>query len=596
MSGDHAEHIHPAPTSFLRKYVFSTDHKVIAKQFMWTGLIWLLVGGGMAMLIRWQLANPGMPVPFVGKLLYARSGGVIPPDSYNTLFTMHGTIMIFLGLTPLLIGAFGNFCIPLMIGARDMIFPTLNMLSFWAVVIGAVVAFYSLFVPLGAAEGGWTAYPTLSGNIGTPGQGETLWAIAVFFIGASSIMGGINYITTIIRLRAPGMTWGRLPLTIWGLFFTAVLNVLFLPVIGSAMILMVLDRSFGTSFFVPATISQGGGGDPILYQHLFWIFGHPEVYILILPAWGIISDLLSFFARKPAFAYKVTVGAMMSVTILSAVVYGHHMFTTGMTAMLGESFMLLTMVISVPGEILFFNWLHTLWRGNLRFTSPMLFSMGVIFVFGLGGLTGIYLATISTDIFLHDTYFVVGHFHLTMAASALFGAFAGTYFWFPKMFGRMMSERLAKLHFWTTIIPLTAVFCTMFISGYGGMPRRYYSHVDAEYLRPLQHLNTFTTTAAFILGASQLLFAWNFLKSVFAGPKASVNPWEVGTLEWTATTSPPPHHNFDRIPVVLSGPHEYSNPAVRNRDWLPQTEALPPGATGAGHSHGHGPAAAVPRA
>ncbi|MGQ0553313.1 MAG: cytochrome c oxidase subunit I [Planctomycetota bacterium] len=571
MSGDH---IHPAPTSFLRKHVFSVDHKVIAKQFMWMGLIWLLIGGIMAMIIRWQLAYPGQPVPLLGQLLWPNSDGVLPPDSYNTLFTMHGTIMIFLGLTPLLIGAFGNFCIPLMIGARDMIFPTLNMLSFWTLVLGAGVAFASLFVPLGAAEGGWTAYPTLSSTIGTPGDGETLWAIAVFFIGASSIMGGINYVTTIIRLRAPGMTWSRLPLTVWGLFFTSVLNVLFLPVIGSAMILMVLDRAFGTSFFVPASITTSGAGDPILYQHLFWLFGHPEVYILILPAWGIVSDLLSFFARKPAFAYKVTVGAMAAVTILSAVVYGHHMFTTGLTAMLGESFMLLTMIISVPGEILFFNWLHTLWRGSLRLTTAMLFSMGVIFVFGLGGLTGIYLATISTDVFLHDTYFVVGHFHLTMAASALFGAFAGTYFWFPKMFGRNLSEKLGKLHFWTTIIPLTTVFCTMFVSGWAGMPRRYYDHTDNAYTQPLQHLNVLTSAAAFVLGVSQLFFAWNFLSSVKSGTKAAMNPWQVGTLEW-GIPSPPPHHNFDHIPVVLSGPHEYSHPKLKDRDWLPQTEKLP---------------------
>ena len=579
MSGDH---IHPEPTSFLRKHVFSTDHKIIARQFMWMGLVWLLIGGGMAMIIRWQLANPGQPVPVVGQMFWGSSGGVLPPDSYNTLFTMHGTIMIFLGLTPLLIGAFGNFCIPLMIGARDMIFPTLNMLSFWTLVLGALVAFASLFVPLGAAEGGWTAYPTLSSTVGTPGAGETMWAIAVFLIGASSIMGGINYITTMIRLRAPGMTYTRIPLTVWGLVLTAALNVLFLPVIGSAMILMVLDRVFGTTFFVPASLTQGGAGDPILYQHLFWLFGHPEVYILILPAWGIISDLLSFFARKPAFAYKVTLGAMVAVTVLSAVVYGHHMFTTGMTAMLGESFMLLTMIISVPGEILFFNWLHTLWRGSLRLTSAMLFSMGVIFVFGLGGLTGIYLATISTDIFLHDTYFVVGHFHLTMAASALFGAFAGTYFWFPKMFGRMLDERLGKLHFWGTIIPLTIVFCTMFISGWAGMPRRYYDHTDSVYLRPIQHLNVITSVAAFVLGATQLIFAFNFIKSRWWGAKAPVNPWQVGTLEWTLP-SPPAHHNFDTIPVVLSGPHEYSHPALKDRDWVMQTEPAP------GELPGHAP-------
>ncbi|MCB9896873.1 MAG: cbb3-type cytochrome c oxidase subunit I [Planctomycetes bacterium] len=572
MSGDH---IHPEPTSFLRKHVFSVDHKVIAKQFMWFGLFWLLIGGIMAMLIRWQLAYPGTPMPVFGKLFFSSTGGVIDPASYNTLFTMHGTIMIFLGLTPLMIGCFGNWCIPLMIGARDMIFPLLNMLSFWTVMLGGAVAFYSLFVPLGGSEAGWTGYPTLSTTVANQGTGETLWAVAVFLIGASSIMGGINYMTTVIRLRAPGMRWTDLPLTIWGLFFTAVLNVLFLPVIGSAMILLVLDRVFGTQFYVPASImAGGGGGDPILYQHLFWIFGHPEVYILILPAWGIVSDLLSFFARKPAFAYRVTVGAMMAVTVLSAVVYGHHMFTTGLSAMLGESFMLLTMIISVPGEILFFNWLHTIWRGSLRMDTPMLFALSVIFVFGLGGLTGLYLATISTDIYLHDTYFVVGHFHLTMAASALFATFGAIYFWFPKMFGRKLNETLGKIHFWGSLVPLTIVFCTMFVSGYAGMPRRYYDHTSADYLKPLQHLNVTTSLAAFTLGIAQLVFAFNFIKSRWWGEKASENPWEVGTLEWTLPT-PVPHYNFKEIPNVVCGPHEFSNPAIPDgKDWIYQTEPL----------------------
>jgi cytochrome c oxidase subunit 1 len=573
MSGDH---IHPEPTSFLRKHVFSVDHKVIAKQFLWFGLIWLGIGGLMAMMIRWQLANPGDPFPILGQLLFPRTDGVLDPATYNTLFTMHGTIMIFLALTPILIGALGNWTIPLMIGARDMIFPTLNMLSFWSMFAGGAVAFYSLFVPLGATEAGWTGYPTLSTTVGAQGTGETYWAVTVFLIGASSIMGGINYMATVIRLRAPGMKWSDLPLTIWGLFFTSVLNVLFVPVIGSAMILLVLDRVFGTQFYTPATVmSGGGGGDPILYQHLFWIFGHPEVYILILPAWGYVCDMLSFFARKPAFGYKISVGAMGTVTLLSAVVYGHHMFTTGLSAMLGESFMLLTMIISVPGEVLFFNWLHTIWKGSLRLTTPMLFSLGLIFVFGLGGLTGIFLATISVDIFLHDTYFVVGHFHLTMAASALFGVFAGIYFWFPKMFGRMMSERLGKIHFWGSFTFITIVFCTMFIMGYAGMPRRYYDHTSAEYLRDLQFLNVFASYSAFALGAFQLVFAYNFIKSRWWGEKASDNPWEVGTLDWT-TPTPVPHFNFAEIPVVKCGPHEFSNPCLGpDTDWICQTEALP---------------------
>lgn len=573
MSG---QHIHPLPTNFFRRHVFSVDHKVIAKQFLWFGLIWLGIGGLMAMMIRWQLANPGEPVPVIGSMLFPRTNGVLDPATYNTLFTMHGTIMIFLGLTPLMIGAVGNWAIPLMIGARDMIFPLLNCLSFWAMFLGGAVGFASLFVPLGATEAGWTGYPTLSTTVNGVGMGETMWAIAVFLIGASSIMGGINYMTTVIRLRAPGMTWRRLPLTVWGIFLTSVLNVLFIPVIGSAMLLLIMDRVFGTTFFVPASIMQGaGGGDPILYQHLFWIFGHPEVYILILPAWGIIGDLLSFFARKPAFGYRAQVGAMIAVTVLSAVVYGHHMFTTGLSAMLGESFMLLTMIISVPAEILFFNWLHTLWKGNLRLTTPMLFSMGVIFVFGLGGLTGIYLATIGTDIFLHDTYFVVGHFHLTMAASALFATFAGIYFWFPKMFARSMSERLGKLHFWLTVIPLVTVFCLMFVMGYAGMPRRYFDHTSAEYLQSLQHLNKAATHAAFLLGAAQLIFVFNFIKSRWWGKPATQNPWQVGTLDWTMET-PVPHYNFLEIPTVHTGPHEFSHPSLpEGTDWISMTEKLP---------------------
>jgi cytochrome c oxidase subunit 1 len=573
MSGDH---IHPLPTNFFRKHVFSVDHKVIAKQFLWFGLVWLGIGGIMAMLIRWQLANPGQPVPVIGTFLFPRTGGVIDPASYNMLFTMHGTIMIFLGLTPLIIGCVGNWAIPLMIGARDMIFPTLNMLSFWTIMAGGLVGFYSLFVPLGATEAGWTGYPTLSTTVNGLGSGETLWAIAVFLIGASSIMGGINYMTTVIRLRAPGMTWGRLPLTVWGLFLTSALNVLFIPVIGSAMLLLIMDRVFGTTFFVPTSIMQGGGGgDPILYQHLFWIFGHPEVYILILPAWGIVGDLLSFFSRKPAFGYRMQVGAMSAVTILSAVVYGHHMFTTGISAMLGESFMLLTMIISVPAEILFFSWLHTMWKGNIRFTVPMLWAVAVIFVFGLGGLTGIYLATIGTDIFLHDTYFVVGHFHLTMAASSLFGAFGAITFWFPKMFGRQMSQRLGKLHFWLTAVPLVTVFCIMFVMGYSGMPRRYYDHTSTEYLAALQYMNKWATHAAFLLGAAQLIFVFNFLKSRWFGKPASSNPWEIGTLDWT-TETPVPHYNFKEIPVVQCGPHEFSHPALgEDRDWIPMTEKLP---------------------
>src|SRR5882672_10395030 len=427
--------IHPDPTSFFRKYVFSTDHKIIAKQFLWAGLLFLAFGGMLAMLIRWQWAYPKEPVPVIGSLIFPESGGAVTPAHYNTIFTMHGLIMIFFAITPILIGAFGNYCIPLMIGARDMAFPTLNMLSLWTFLLSQGLIIASFLARLGSGAAGWTMYPPLSTNVGTPGLGGTLVVAAIFVTGLSTIMGGINYITTVIRFRAPGMTWMRMPLTVWGLWLTSILNVLFVPVLGSAGLLLLFDRNFGTQFFVAGSSAVRGGGDPILFQHLFWIFGHPEVYILILPPWGFVTDLVSFFARKPAYFYRGSIFAMTAVTVLSAVVYGHHMFVTGMNPMLGQSFMTLTLIISVPAELLFLNWLHTIWKGSIRLTVPMLFALGTVFVFGLGGLTGLFLGTISTDLYLHDTMFVVGHFHLTMAAASFLASLAAIYFWFPKMFG-----------------------------------------------------------------------------------------------------------------------------------------------------------------
>jgi cytochrome c oxidase subunit 1 len=483
--------------------------------------------------------------------------------------------MIFFAVTPILIGAFGNFCIPLMIGARDMAFPTLNMLSLWTMVASTATLVASFFVPLGAPQAGWTAYATLSTAIGTPGLGQTLWVVAIYLNGASSIMGGVNYITTIIRERAPGMTWFRLPLTIWGLLMTSILNALFVPVLAAGMVLLFFDRVFGTQFFIAGSTIKGGG-DPILYQHLFWLFGHPEVYILILPAWGIVSDLLAFFARKPAYGYRVTVGAFIGVTALSSLVYGHHMFVTGMSPLLGESFMVLTMIISVPAVLLYLNWLGTLWRGALRLDAPMLYCLGLVFTFGVGGLTGLFLADIVTDMYLHDTFFVVGHFHLIMAAAVLLAIFAGVHFWFPKMFGRRMNEGLGKLHFWLTIVTLNIVFGAQLIIGYAGMPRRLYDPSVYEFLRHLLPLNKAISHSAYLLGVAQLIFVVNFFYSLFRGPKAEANPWQVGTLEWTVP-SPPPHHNFDEVPVVVNGPHELGNPEVRARlgkDWLAQNERL----------------------
>ncbi len=567
------QHIHDAPTTFLSKYVFSFDHKVIGKQFLWYGIFFLGVGGMMALLIRWTLAYPGQPFPFLGQLLFPDNGGVVPQDTYAMLFTMHGTIMIFYAITPILIGAFGNFCIPLMIGARDMVFPTLNMLSFHLAVVSGLLLLGSLFTPLGAAAGGWTSYPTLSTLIGSPGVGQTLWLLALFVLGVSSTMGAVNYIATIITLRAPGMKYFDMPLTVWGLWLTAVLNAIFLPVLGAGLLLLTFDRVFGTTFFLAGAAATTGQGDPVLFQHVFWIFGHPEVYILILPAWGIVSDLLSFFARKPAFGAKATALAMTSITILSTLVYGHHMYTTQMSPLLTQSFMMLTMTISIPSAVFFANWLGTLWKGSIRFTSPMMFSLGVVFVFGLGGLTGLYLATVTTDLYLHDTYFVVGHFHYTMAASVLLGGFAATYFWFPKMFGRMMNEKLAHIHFWITMLGLNGVFMGMMIVGHAGMHRRLYNPFVYDFLQRLIPLNQFITISALTMGFAQIIFVYNFVHSLLKGEKAEQNPWKVGTLEWTIP-SPAPHYNFKEIPVVKCGPHEFGNPNLKGKDFQYQTEEL----------------------
>ncbi|MGQ0505232.1 MAG: cytochrome c oxidase subunit I [Myxococcaceae bacterium] len=575
--GDLPPGVHPEPTSFIAKYIFTIDHKVIAKQFLWSGLLFLAFGGLLAMMIRWQWAFPGERVPVLGMFL-SRSGGIVTPSSYQSIFTMHGLIMIFFAITPIMIGAFGNFLIPLQIGAQDMAFPRLNMYSYWTFFLSLVLIVASFGVEMGTAGAGWTTYPPLSTNIGTPGAGQSLVVAALFVTGVSTIMGGVNYITTVIRLRAPGMTWFRMPLTVWALWLTAILNVLFVPVLGSAGLLLLLDRTFGTQFFIAGASGVNGGGDPILFQHLFWIFGHPEVYILILPIWGFIGDIISFFARKPAYWYRGSVYAMIAVTVLSAVVYAHHMYMTGLNPLLGKGFMLFTLFISVPAIILFLNWLHTLWKGSIRLHSPMLFSLGTVFVFGLGGLTGLYLGTMMIDIYLHDTMFVVGHFHLTMAAAAFLGSFAALYFWFPKMFGRQMDETLAKAHFWGSIIFIVLTFCGQLVAGYSGQQRRLYDPFQYTYLRHLANLNRYTSYFAFCLGLSQFFFVYNFFKSVFAGKKAEKNPWEVGTLEWTHCDSPPIWYNFAEAPPVFRGPHEFANPEVKKatgRDWAGQAETLP---------------------
>jgi cytochrome c oxidase subunit 1 len=546
--------------------VFSRDHKIIARQFLWLGLSFLLVGGLMAMVIRWNLAYPGRPLPLFGY--------VVTPATYTSLFTMHGTIMIFFAVTPILIGAFGNFCIPLQLGARDMSFPTLNMLSFWTQVLASLTMLAAWLSPAFAPTAGWTGYPPLSTKLGTPQLGQTLWTLALIFAGASTTMGAVNYITTVLRERAPGMTLFRMPLTIWGLWLTSILNALFVPVLGGAMLLLLTDRLFGTHFFV-AGATLRSGGDPLLYQHLFWIFGHPEVYILILPVWGIIGDFLSFFARKPAYGYRVSVLSMCAVTVLSGLVYGHHMFVASLSPLLGRGFMVLTLIISAPAMMLFLNWMHTLWKGAIRLTVPMLFTLGVLFVFGVGGLTGLFLADIPQDVYLHDTYFVVGHFHLIMAAAVFLGSFAAIYFWFPKMFGKTMSQQLGVWHFALTLPPLVVIFVGMLFIGNAGMQRRLFDPSVYETFRPLHKWNVALTHTAWILLAGQLFFVWNFFASLWRGAPAPDNPWEVGTLEWTHTTSPPSPHNFAEIPTVLHGPHEFSHPQLTDKDWLGQAERLP---------------------
>ncbi len=552
------------------KWLFSTHHKVIALQYLFTGIFWLAFGGVMALLIRWQLAYPWQPIPLIGKLLFPDSGGAVTPEAYPMLFTMHGGIMVFFAITPILLGALGNYTIPLEVGARDMAFPRLNMISYWLLFAGGILMLVSFFVPEGAAGFGWTIYTPLSSSIeASPGWGQDLFILGLALDAVSILMGGINFITTIIQLRAPGMTLRRLPLTQWGLFFSAVLNTLWLPIVAAALFMVLCDRRLGTAFFVAGPLAPREGGQVLLYQHLFWGFGHPEVYILILPVWGLVGDLLSVFSRKPAFGYKTTVLSMLVITVLSGIVWGHHMFTSGMNPLVGKAFMLLTITVSVPTAIFFLNWLATLWRGSIRLAVPMLFALGVVFVFAVGGLTGLFNALQTFDVYIHDTYFVVGHFHYTLAASVLFGAYAFVYFWFPKMFGRQMGPLLGRLHFWLSFVFLNLTFFGMFVIGLQGHMRRIADATAYEFLKPAQSWNILLGWAALGLVSSQFLFFHNFFRSLRRGERASANPWEAGSLAWTIS-SPPPWHNYETPPIVYCGPHEYGVSGLDGRDWLAQ--------------------------
>src|SRR5947207_3210883 len=543
---------------------------MIGRQFLFMGLLMIIVGGLLAMLVRWELAWPETPVPGLGFIpepyIYPgeHGGGIIPPQTYNALFTMHATIMIFFVVMPIMVGTFGNFLIPLMIGTQDMAFPKLNMLSFWVGAIATCVMLSSFFVPGGPAAGGWTSYAPLSARAQYTGVewGQNLWIISLLILGVSSLMGSINYITTVINMRAPGMTYFRMPLTVWSLFVTAILLLLALPVLTAALAMLLFDRIAGTSFFLPE-----GGGQPLLWQHMFWFFGHPEVYILVLPAMGVASDILSTFSRKPIFGYRAMAFSMISIAFLSWVVWGHHMFISGMNPVLGTAFMLSTMVIAVPSAIKTFNWLGTLWGGNIRFTSPMLFALGFVSNFVIGGLSGIYMASTPVDIFIHDTYFIVAHFHYVVAG-IIFGMFAALYYWFPKLFGRMMNETLGKLHFALTYTFFNCTFFPMHFLVVAGHMRRIYNPMQYEFLQHMQWWNVFITMSAYCLFTSQFVFVFNFFWSLVAGKKAERNPWQANTLEWT-TLSPPPHGNFEMIPTVYRGPYEYSSPLVKE-DWLPQ--------------------------
>ncbi|MCI0588909.1 MAG: cbb3-type cytochrome c oxidase subunit I [Planctomycetes bacterium] len=563
---------HPRPAGLLAR-VFSTDHKVIGKQYLFTGIFFLFFAGLMALLIRWQLAYPFRSVPLVGGLLFGK-GGIMGGEHYTMLFTMHGSLMVFFAVTPILIGAMGNFVVPLQIGARDMAYPRLNATSYWILFAGGLVMAASFFVPGGAASAGWTNYPPLSSDRGvTLGQGQTLWLLGIVLAGTSTLLGAINFVATILNLRAPGMTLRRLPLATWSYFFTSVLNVLWVPVVAAALILVLLDRVAGTSFFLAGANAPFEGGQPLLYQHLFWGFGHPEVYILILPVWGILSDLLSVFSRKPAFGYRVSVIAMAAIVAVSGIVWGHHMFTSGMSPLLGKAFVLLTLAVSVPTALLFLNWLGTLWKGSIRFEPPMVYALGIVFVFAVGGLTGVFNALQAFDIYIHDTYFVVAHFHYTLAASVFLGSFAAISYWFPKMFGRRMNARLSVVHFLLSFLLLNVVFLAMFRMGIAGMPRRVADPFVYEYLQPMRGWSVLAGWGTLGLGLVQLLFAWDFFRSLRAGPAAPANPWGAATLEWSVA-SPPPPHNFERTPRVAGGPHEYGRPGPGGRDWVPQDEEV----------------------
>ena len=577
-------------SNFVTTYIFSQDHKMIAKQFLITGMFWAIIGGLMSLVFRLQLGFPDESLawlkPILGKWIVVNDAGIgtLAPEFYYALVTMHGTILVFFVLTAGLSGTFSNLLIPLQLGARDMASPLLNMLSYWFFFLAGVIMFISLFLNTGPFSGGWTAYPPLSAlplaSTGS-GAGMTLWILSLVFFVVSVLLGGINYITTVLNLRTKGMSMWRMPLTIWAFFVTAIIGLLSFPVLVSAFLLVMFDRGLGTSFFL-SEIFIGGqaldhvGGSPVLYQHLFWFLGHPEVYIIILPAMGIVSEVLSVHSRKPIFGYKAMVFSILAIAFLSFIVWAHHMFMSGVNPFISNIFVIFTLIIAVPSAVKVFNWISTLYKGNIRFNPASLFAIGFVSMFISGGLTGIFLGNSAIDIQMHDTYFVVAHFHIVMGVAAFFGMFAGIYHWFPKMYGRFMNDTLGKVHFWGTMIGAYAVFWPMHYTGMAGVPRRYYRFDTFETFGHFTELNQFITIAAIITFGFQILFVINFFYSIWNGKKMTdKNPWKANTLEWT-TPIETGHGNWPgKLPAVQRWSYDYSK--NQDVDYIPQIVPLAEG-------------------
>ncbi len=559
----------------MTKYIWSTDHKIIGLQYGITALLWLLFGFILMMIMRYQLAYPETPIPIVGALL--GEGGIMPPEMYNSLGAMHGTIMIFLGVVPLAFGAFGNYFLPLQIGAIDMAFPKLNAASYWMYFVGSVIMVTGFFVPGGAANSGWTSYPPLS-NIATTGQ--TVWLLGMVFLITSSLLGSINILVTVIQLRAEGMNWMRLPIFVWVQFITAFLLLLAFPPLEAASVLQLMDRLAGTSFFMPSglvvsgvVLPNTGGGSPLLWQHLFWFLAHPEVYVLILPAFGIVVEVIANNTRRPIWGYKSIVYAGIFLGFMSFIVWAHHMFITGMGTTMSSFFQTTTMIISIPSVVILTALFMSLWGGSIRYNTPMLFALGFLPMFGIGGLTGLPLGLAAADIYLHDTYYVIGHFHYVVAPGTIFALFAGIYYWFPKMTGKRMNETLGKLHFFFSFIFMNGVFLPMMAQGLAGVSRRLWDGGEMyAHAAGVLYLNEVMSVSAWLLGMTQIFFIVNMIISLLSKKTGEDNPWQATTLDWSATTSPPlGHGNFEVVPTVYRGPYEYSVPGA-DKDFTPQNE------------------------